>query len=324
MTTIRVIGGSTLDVIASGLSRLPEVDDAGDEFTERSLVHLEHAPALSVGGNAGNIAFVLSRLGVDTHLYTSLGDDPLGSLLSAMLEETGCELSRVPPHRTSFNFVATDLQGRRRSYFHPVQMETEPALRLIDDMPMGAGDHLVLAGYPHPPVAVLEGWASRARASGASVSLDIGPVIAGVTLAALVHVLPHLDLLFCNERELVALDTEKQPSRLTDYLSRELRLGLVVKRGHLGSEFIGRDQRIPMPATPNQARITVGAGDAFDAGVIHARFEQGADMETSLRFATALVAFILQRGRGVAGAPTASEIPMSVTFHSQSQGARTR
>lgn len=324
MTTIRVIGGTTFDVLASSLSRLPEVDDAGDEFTERSLVHLEHAPALSVGGNAGNIAFVLSRLGVDTHLYTSVGDDPLGRLLAAMLEETGCDLSPVPPCRTSFNFVATDLQGGRRSYFHPVQLETESALRLLDNTPIGAGDHLVLAGYPHPPMAVLEAWASRAHDSGASVSLDIGPATAGVTLSALVHLLPHLDLLFCNERELVALDTGQQPSSIADYLSREVGLGLVIKRGQVGSEFIGRDQRITMPTTPSQARITVGAGDAFDAGVIHASFKEGADMETSLRFATALVAFILQRGRGVAGAPTASEIPIPVPSHPQSQGARTR
>jgi sugar/nucleoside kinase (ribokinase family) len=324
MTTIRVVGGTTFDVFASSLSRLPEVDDAGDEFTQRSLVHLEHAPALSVGGNAGNIAFVLSRLGVDTHLYTSLGHDPLGRWLAAMLEETGCEVSPLPPRQTSFNFVATDVRGGRRSYFHPVQLETESALRLLDSTPIGASDHLVLAGYPHPPVAVLKAWASRAHASGASVSLDIGPATAGVTLSALVHLLPHLDLLFCNERELVALDTGERPSSIADYLAREVGLGLVIKRGQVGSEFIGRNERITMPATPIQARITVGAGDAFDAGVIHARFKEEADMAKSLRFATALVAFILRRGRGVAGAPTASEVPIPVPSHPPSQGEQTR
>ena len=52
--TVVVVGGTTFDLFASGLPGLPRIDDVGDEFTARSLVHLPSAPTPSVGGNAGN------------------------------------------------------------------------------------------------------------------------------------------------------------------------------------------------------------------------------------------------------------------------------
>jgi len=316
MNTVRVIGGSTFDVLAPGLRRLPKVDPAGDEFTDRSLVHLEEPPLLSVGGNGGNLAFTLARLGANTQLCTSLGDDPLGRLLVAMFEEAGCELSLVPPRRTSFNFVAMDMEGRRRSYFYPVTLDTEFSVRLLDRTAFDERDHLALTGYPHPHPVVLTAWADRARSAGATVSLDIGPVTARFSLSNLVPLLPHIDVLFCNQRELAALDHRRTPSRTADYLSRELRLGLILKRGREGSEFIGRDERIAVPAIPADARVTVGAGDAFDAGFIYAKFTEGRDIEASMRFASALVAQILDNGRGVSGVPTATAVhPLPQSDH---------
>ena len=315
MTRIWVIGGTTFDVLTSGLARLPEVDPAGDEFTDTSLVHLEEAPVQSVGGNGGNLAVTLARLGAKTHLCTSLGDDALGRSLVAWLEEAGCELSLLPPRQTSFNFVATDVEGRRRSFFFPVALDTGSALKLLDRTRFDTGDHLALAGYPHPSPIVLASWAERARAAGATVSLDICPVTARFSLSSLVPLLPHLDILFCNQRELAALDTEQDPRRLTDYLSRDSGVGLVLKRGPAGAAFFGGDERIEVPAHPSNARITVGAGDSFDAGFIYSKYRQGVAAEVSLRFASALVAHVLEKGRGVSGAPTAAEVRLFQETH---------
>jgi sugar/nucleoside kinase (ribokinase family) len=308
MSTVSVVGGSTFDVLAPGLSRLPEIDPAGDEFTDRSLVHLEEPPVLSVGGNGGNLAFTLARLGSVTRLFTSLGDDALGRWLAGQLELAGCELSLVPPSSTSFNFVVTNRDGKRRSYFYPVTLDSEAGLELVERTRFEPGDHLALTGYPHPHPVLLTAWAERAHSAGATVSLDIGPVTAGFGLSDLGPLLPYVDLIFCNQVELAALDHREDPSRIADRLSRELGLGVVLKKGRSGSEFIGRERRISVPAVPTDARVTVGAGDAFDAGFIHSTVTDGRDIEMSLRFATAVVAHILAEGRGVGGAPTASAV----------------
>lgn len=308
MSTVWVVGGSTFDVLAAGLSRFPDIDPAGDEFTDRSLVHLEEPPVVSVGGNGGNLAFTLARLGSVTQLFTAVGDDPLGRWLTDQLEVAGCELSLLPPSRTSFNFVATNRAGKRRSYFYPVTPDTETGLELLEQTRLRSGDHLALTGYPHPHLVMLNAWAHRAHSAGATVSLDIGPVTAGLRLSDLLPLLPDVDLLFCNQAELAALDDREDPARIVERLSRELGMGVAVKKGRSGSEFIGREQHISMPVKPIDARVTVGAGDAFNAGFIHSKFTEGHDIERSLGFATAVVAHILTEGRGIRGAPTASEI----------------
>lgn len=308
MSTVSVVGGSTFDVLAPGLERLPEIDPAGDEFTDRSLVHLEEPPLLSVGGNGGNLAFTLARLGSVTRLFTSLGDDALGRWLAGQLESVGCELSLQPPSSTSFNFVATNREGKRRSYFYPVTPDSEAGLEPLERTRFEPGDHLALTGYPHPHPVVLTAWADRAHFAGATVSLDIGPVTAAFGLSDLGPLLPHVDLLFCNQVELAALDHREDPSRIADRLSRELGLGVVLKKGRSGSEFIGREQRISVPTVPTDAGVTVGAGDAFDAGFIHSTVTEGGDIERSMRFATAVVAHILAEGRGIGGAPTARAV----------------
>src|SRR5690606_26990531 len=108
---------------------------------------------------------------------------------------------------------------------------------------------------------------------------DIGPVTAALGLSDLAPLLPDLDLLFCNQVELAALDHRNDPSQIAVRLSQELGLGLVLKKGREGAEFIGRGHRISVPAVPTDARVTVGAGDAFDAGFIHSTVIEGHDIE---------------------------------------------
>src|SRR6266567_1752514 len=135
MSRVWILGGATFDLLASGLARLPDVDSAGDEFTERSLVHLPTAPVISVGGNGANEAYVLARLGAAVHLFTSIGDDPLGSALLQSLRDAGCEVTCIPPRRTSVNFVATDGSGGRRSFFFPVVIDASACSGLSESIP---------------------------------------------------------------------------------------------------------------------------------------------------------------------------------------------
>jgi sugar/nucleoside kinase (ribokinase family) len=303
-----VLGGATFDLHVTGLPRLPTVDRLGDEFTDQSLLHLSCAPVQSVGGNAGNIAYVLGRLGAPVRLYTAIGDDPLGRALRRWLADVGCETTLVGPERTSVNFVATDDTGGRTSYFYPVALDRAATLALCKDARFRPGDHLALAGYPHPETDVLHHWVDRARAAGATVSLDIGPTSAGFRLPALLRLADEIDIVFCNERELSALDSSRRPEDLADQVAARLHIGLVIKRGASGCEFRGGPGYFTLPAARVPARSTVGAGDAFDAGFIHATVLGGRSIASGLGFSSALVALMLERGRGVNGAPTSREI----------------
>lgn len=305
---VLLLGGTTFDQLAQDLPELPAVDDDLDQFTERSLVHLAEPIAVSVGGNAGNAAYTLARLGCRARLYTSLGHDLFGDTLEAWFKDVGCAVTPLAPKQTSFNFVATDVAARRYSFFFPVPVDGDAALDQLEDLVVGSGDHLMLAGYPHPDARVMYRWAERARGAGATVSVDIGPRLAGFTLDQITPLLPLLDVLFCNDGELAALAPSLSGWELKRLLAEQLAHGLVVKHGADGAEFIGRDEHVSVNAFPVRAAATVGAGDAFNAGYVFSWQEDKGGTRDRLRFAAAVAALVLERRRGVLRAPTAEEV----------------
>ena len=312
---VTVLGGTTLDLLAAGLPRLPAADEAGDEFTDRSLVHLPTAPVVTIGGNGGNAAYALARLGCPVHLVTSLGRDPLGQAALGWLEAAGCQVTLLPPELTSVNVSATDTAARRACFFFPVATDREAALACLDGFRFQPGDHLLVTGYPHPEEEVTAAWAARARQAGATVSLDVGPAVAGFTLDRLEPLLDLLDLLFCNERELAVLAAGQDGEALAERLATALGEGLVVKRGAAGATFHGRAGRAHVPAFRVPATVTVGAGDTFNAGVVFASLARPAPPRERLRFGAATAALMLQAGRGVLGAPTSAEVEAFLARH---------
>jgi sugar/nucleoside kinase (ribokinase family) len=303
--TFFAVGGTTFDLLASGLQELPRADSAGDEFTDRSLVHLPQTPVTTVGGNAGNAAYALARLGCPVHLVTPLAEDLFGRQLCSWLAEAGCQVWALPASETSINVVATDLAYRRVSFFRPVEVDAAAALDALDRLPLASGDHVLLTGYPHPPDEVLLAWASRARHVGASVALDIGPGVAGLTISRLVPLLSTVDVLFGTRAEVSMVDVRSGPDEMADRLAMMVLSGLVVKDGAAGAEFRSPRRRVRVPAFPVDAASSVGAGDVFDAAYIAA---EATDPARRLRFAAAAAALMLHRRRGVRGTPSRADI----------------
>ncbi len=308
-TTIHVVGGTTFDLLAVGLSALPRNDAGVDEFTESSLAHLPQPFVPTVGGNGGNIAFTASRLGAKVVLVTPLGDDLFAQWLRGELAGAGVEVREVSPDETSVNVVATDQAGRRLSLFRPVTPSTEKLLEVARHHWMAPGDMLVMAGYPHPAPTALRAWAEAASEAGARVALDIGPPTAHLRRDQLRGVLPFVDLLLANEVELGGLVDAGEPQlrEITEQLVADFGLAVVVKRGGRGAVHVDASEVLEVPAFEVAPGSTVGAGDAFDAGLVHA-VTQDLPARRAVAFGAATAALVLDRGRGVLGAPVAAEV----------------
>ena len=89
----------------------------------------------------------------------------------------------------------------------------------------------------------------------------------------------------------------------------QVRGGVVVKRGRKGATVFTADHDFDLPAPAVDVTTTVGAGDTFDGGFLAALMRGRSPCEAA-EFATAVVAVVLERGRGVVAAPTMAEIPM--------------
>lgn len=302
-STVFVVGIATVDFLAVDVPALPE--GVGDQFDDRTLVSLRHPPQLTIGGNGGNASYVLGRLGVSTRLISPLGDDHLGRIVLDWLADAKVTFSRTRPMLTSTNYVATTVEGDRRSFFFPVEPDRDDLIGLAQKAPLGPGDHVHIAGFPHPSREAMGAWVDAAGEE-VTTSLDIGPGLAGMRLQHLEDVLPGLTWLFGNDVEVAALTGDLETSIAEIHAT--VQGGVVVKRGPDGCTVVTKKDRFDLPAPDVEAKATVGAGDAFDAGFI-AAFIHGGSAHDSAAFAGVVTGELLERGRGVLGAPTSAEVP---------------
>jgi sugar/nucleoside kinase (ribokinase family) len=186
---------------------------------------------------------------------------------------------------------------RRLSFHHPGAYATYSLDDLAPHWVDGIAAVLV-TGYPllrglrpHGVEAVL----AAAHTAGAVTALDVGPAIGDpVTLAELAPLLPHLDILLANEYELNLLGGD---------IGSLLALGtrsIVVHQGAGGATLYSQDRQVQAEAVQCTVLQTVGAGDAFNAGLLYA-LQQGLEMPAALAFANKVAAQVVSSAAGVLG-----------------------
>jgi sugar/nucleoside kinase (ribokinase family) len=229
------------------------------------------------GGSAATTARWLARLGARTSLVAAVGRDPAGRALTAALRADGVvpRVARVAGARTGRIGVVVTPDGERS---------------FVTDR--GAADRLTPgdlraawfadAGALHLPAYTLLGESigpagqraiDLARAAGAIVSLDvasIGPLLArGRRPAQQLVEQAAADLLFATAAEAEALLGRHAVEGLLDFAALA-----VVKRGSRGATVLAREgaDRLRFEVATEHLVVadTTGAGDAFDAGFLHA------------------------------------------------------
>ncbi|MDA2930497.1 carbohydrate kinase family protein, partial [Acidobacteria bacterium AH-259-O06] len=269
-----VIGSTTVDLFVSGLERMP--DWGGDEFTVDNLAFCDEPLTMVPGGNGGNSAYVLAKLGAPVTLCSAIGRDKLGDIVYDWLVSAGVStegLMRTEREATSTTTVVMDKTLNRVSFHHPGASKTFK----ISDVPgelLNKPDALLISGYPLLPAWRPEGVAealSRAHQAGAMTALDIGPAIGQpVELAELVPILPHVHHLICNQHELsVCTGTDDVQTGMERMLDAGAGC-LVVKSGRQGAIIrqANATAALEVPGFTVETRFTVGAGDSFNAGFL--------------------------------------------------------
>lgn len=298
-----VVGATCMDVLLPSVPRLPHGSSGVDEFTDASLVHVDRPPVITIGGNGGNTSVALASLGARVRLVTTWGSDVAGAQVARWLGETTCEVVDLRLHpSTALNVTANAADGTRLTFFHGPGFGDGRSDALVGACACTRGDVLLLTGYPHPSLADMATVASTARDAGARVALDIGPAVAGFDLQALQPLLPYLDLLFCNESELLGLLPGQPAEEVLRRVARQVRGGVVVKRGPKGAAYRAVGGTVEVDTVPIEDVSTVGAGDVFDAGFLHA-WAAGAEPREALRAGCATATETLRRGGDVLSLP---------------------
>ena len=306
-----IIGTTTADLLV--LSRESFATPGDDGFTAENVVFTESPARLLMGGNGGNSAYVLAALGVPTALCSAVGHDTLGDTLVQWLEARRVKLdglTRSDTHATSTSTILMS-DAANQVVFHHVGATSQAR---FEDMPaalFAAAAVLLASSFPIMSEMRAGGFAQAlmmTHRSGGITALDIGPAIGEpVALEEIVPLLPVVDYLIANRHELTALTAVDQwegaATRLLDAGARYV----VIKRGAAGASMLGGDTPLDVPAFDVDANLSVGAGDAFNAGFLYGVNRQW-PADQAIRFGNAVAALVVTGKRGVLDAPTPEQV----------------
>lgn len=290
--------------------------------------------ARSIGGAEANTAIGLARLGHDVSWVSWVGRDPLGDHVLGVLAAEGVDTSLVG--RSDRHSTAVMVKERTTPHDTVVtyyRRDTAGTALAPGDVPAGvveAARHVHLTGVALAigagPRALAHDTAERAAASGVTVSFDpnFRPAIISERDAVREYrrMLGSTTQLLCNETEARLITGRHDLDSAIDELAGLGPSTIIVKRGADGALALHGGERLVVPAHPAPNPVDpVGAGDAFNAGWIHARLA-GLAVEDALALAAFVAAQVVQHPGDYEGFPNADEVEVWRTAWSSERADR--
>ncbi|MGP8304062.1 carbohydrate kinase family protein [Streptomyces inhibens] len=232
------------------------------------------APTEHPGGSPANVATALARLEAPVTLITQLGEDRLGRLVREHLVASGVRLQLTPgaAGATSTAVATLDRSGGARYDFR-IRWDL-PAPPAIPGGSRCLHTGSIATGLDPGAEAVEELLAREREAGTVTISLDpnVRPALLGSRDQARERIERQValaDVVKVSEEDLDWLHPSHSPVDLARHWQRSGPAVVVVTLGGAGSVAVTRTGTTYRPAPPVTVADTVGAGDAFTAGLLH-------------------------------------------------------
>lgn len=280
---VTLAGEANLDLVFYGLPReLP---------VERELLASDFS--LLLGGSSAITARNLSTLGSRVGFISQAGNDDFFNACRRELQDAGVDVTHVVPPRDQIKTgVTVFLQhGDVRRAFTYEGAISQLRFEDLDLNYLASAQHFHLASFflqqslqPDAPKLL----ASMQKA-GLTTSLDTNDDPSDKWEGPVSETLRHVDIFLPNAREACRIaceeDAEEAAKKLADKIPT-----VVLKLGSRGALAFHRGERFEASAITVTSVDTVGAGDSFNAGFLHA-FTRGASIEQCLHFGNICGAF---------------------------------
>ncbi|KDO35323.1 hypothetical protein SPRG_00172 [Saprolegnia parasitica CBS 223.65] len=309
MMRIAVVGDAFVDVLA-GIDALPQW---GQDTPCAEAIQMQP------GGSALNTATQLANLGGSAVAYFSaMGADGFGDMLALHLAKHNVKsfAPQLASHPTGVCIVLTG-QGDRAfvthyGAAHAFAKQHIPMDRLLEAQHIHVGGFYSCIGLLPDLACILE----AAKVKGITISLDTN-YDGSEAWTQLDAILPLLDVFLPNEVEAMKISKTSSVDAALDYFA-SLPNGpklTVIKVGSDGARAItGQTKTVwHHPCFPTTLLDATGAGDAFNAGFLHAWTADASDVHRALRYGCALGSACVSR----LGACT--QLPSPETIHAQVQ-----
>jgi len=254
-----------------------------DGSNTQAAVFMPDEPGIP-GGAMLNTAVSVARSGIPVSLVTELGDDDKAAFILRFLKKNNVQLQGIrqyPQMETSVALAVLD-QNKKASYTF---QKHYPPLRHLMPLPSFTAQDILLFGSLY---SLEDGirkdllkYLHAARQAGSTIIYDPNIRQDKISHKSLLwqkvnENLNLADVIKASDEDLTALFGALSPERLLASL-REInpRALTIMTRGASGLLCGWEDEIISLPATKIEVKSTVGAGDGFNAGLIHGWVKQG-------------------------------------------------
>jgi ribokinase len=290
---IAIVGNLNVDQIVATVSRFPNWD-------EELIVDSSH---LELAGTAGYLALAAKGLGMDPFVVSTVGEDDNAAFMRRELARAGIDdagVETIPGTESCLGIIFVGDQGQRGILTVLGAHEAmSVAVAERHDARIAACAEVFLCGnflLPQFSPALVTPYARRLRERGQTVVFDPSWDPGGwrePTREETLALLAHVDLFIPNQEEFSHLTGYADPAegmRLVRERAPETQV--VVKRGADGAISFAGEDVVEAPGLPITAVNTIGAGDVFDIGFLHAR-RRGLPARQCLDFANAAAAYVV-------------------------------
>ena len=222
------------------------------------------------GGSPANVALGLARLGRSVHLLTRIGDDRRGRLVREHLASSGVRIAEgsVVAGRTSTATAVLDPTGAA-SYQFDLDWRLPPAPDLGGFRALHTGS--IAAFLPPGGDDVLALVVKAAGHLTVSYDPNARPRLMGTARDArrrVERIVTLADVVKVSDEDLTWLAPGEDPEDTArEWLARGPSV-VVLTRGGSGAVGFAASGRVAVPSAPVTVADTVGAGDAFMAGLL--------------------------------------------------------
>lgn len=243
---------------------------------------------ITVGGNAANVAVAASRLGLDTGIVTTVGNDADGKQILYKLEREDVDLKQVVSQGKTNQTVAMIYEGKRTLLVHHEDRnyqikELKPTKWIYLTSLSASGNNIV-----KPLLALVQDYNVKLIFSPGTYQRREGP-------KAYAELLEMTDVILMNKEE--AEDyTGKNKASYNELLKELVELGptrAVITDGANGSYGFDGVSYYKCSAGPAKVLESTGAGDAYAGGFTTAIIE-GRTFDEAMKWGSANAASVIE------------------------------
>lgn len=229
------------------------------------------------GGSAANTVAGLASLGVSTAYFGKVKDDQLGNIFAHDLAAIGAtfDVPRSPkdhPDETARSMILVSPDGERSMNTY-LGVSATFGEADVDPVQMAQTNWLYMEGYLYDKPESQKAFDTAAklvREAGGKTSISLSDpfCVERHREAFLQLIRSNIDLLFCNEHELMSLYQTDDIGIATTMGSADVEM-LACTQGEKGASIFYKGQEVHVPADEVNVVDATGAGDLFATGFLY-------------------------------------------------------